>query len=432
MRSQRQPMFSSLALFNYRLFAVGGLISNIGGWMAVVAQDWLVLTVLTDGAASYLGVVTGLQFLPVAILAPFAGTLADRLDKRKVLLATQTMAALTSAVLFFLVVAGLIQLWQVYLIATMTGATMAFDHPARQAFISEMVPPAMLPNAIGLGSASFNAARLIGPGTAGLVIGAFDIALAIAINAVSYLAVIGALLLMRTSELTRSPAASSTRAVRDGIAYVRKRPDIMLVLFIVFVLGTFGMNFQLTNALMATQVFGRGAEAFGLLGSILASGSLAAALMAARRTKPRLRVLLGSLGGFAVFTTAVALAPNYEIYAVLLVPVGLCALTALTTANSTVQLAVEPEYRGRVMALYTAIFLGGTPLGAPLIGWIGEIWGPRWTLLAGAIATGATFVLSGTYLLLSRKRRDALRPVWPRWIADRVRSHQTSGRRHGL
>lgn len=413
MKPNRQPMFASLALHNYRWFAAGALVSNVGGWMAIVAQDWLVLTELTSGSSSALGLVAGLQFLPVALFAPYAGALADRVDKRRLLLATQAIASLNALTLFVLVATGTAQLWHVFVLAALTGATMAFDNPARQAFVSEMVPPSLLPNAIGLNSASFNAARLVGPGLAGLLIGAFGVAPAIAVNAVTYMAVIGALLVMRAAELTPAPAVARRGAVREGIRYVRRRPDIMLVMFIVFMLGTFGMNFQLTNALMATQVFGKGAQEFGLLGSIMAVGSLAAALLAARRTRPRLRVLLGSLTAFTVVTALLGLAPNYLVYALLLVPVGLTALTALTTANSMVQLASEPEYRGRVMALYMAIFLGGTPLGAPLMGWIGDAWGARWTLLIGALASGLTCLLAGGYLMVHDHLRLALKPVWP-------------------
>ena len=419
--ADRQPMFASLKLHNYRVFAAGALVSNIGGWMAIVAQDWLVLTELTDRSSSALGLVAGLQFLPVALLAPFAGALADQVSKRKLLIITQSIAALNALVLFTLVVTGTARLWHVFVLATITGATMAFDNPARQAFVSEMVPLTLLPNAIGLNSASFNTARLIGPALAGLIIGAFGVAPAIAVNVASFAAVIGALLVMRPDELTPAPAVPRKRAVREGIAYVRRRPDIMLVMFIVFMLGTFGMNFQLTNALMATTVFGKGAQEYGLLGSIMAVGSLSAALIAARRTRPRLRVLLGALGGFTVFTTLLALAPTYAVYAVLLVPVGLCALTVLTSANSMVQLAAGPEYRGRVMALYMAIFLGGTPLGAPLIGWIGDVWGARWTLLIGAIATGITCLLAGGWLMIHDHLRVALKPAWPPRLV--VRTH---------
>lgn len=421
MSADRQPLFASLRVRNYRLFALGALVSNVGGWMAMVAQDWLVLTELTAGSASALGLVAGLQFVPVALFAPLAGAFADRFDKRKVLLVTQSAAALTAVALFVLIVTGAVRLWQVFILAALLGTILAFDNPSRQAFVSEMVPPELLPNAIGLNSASFNAARLIGPGLAGILIGAFGVAPAVAINALTYAAVIGALLLMRTTELDRTPRAPGKRAVRDGLAYVRRRPDILLIMFIVFMLGTFGLNFPITNALMATQIFGKGAEAYGLLGSVMAVGSLAAALLAARRTKPSLRVLLGSLAGFSVFTTVLAFSPSYPVYAVLLVPVGLSAMTVLPSANSMVQLSTEPEYRGRVMAVYMAIFLGGTPIGAPLVGWVGDAWGARWTLLVGSIATGLTCLLAGAYLLLHERHRRRLRPISPGWLLERAR-----------
>lgn len=421
MSADRQPLFASLRVRNYRLFALGALVSNVGGWMAMVAQDWLVLTELTAGSASALGLVAGLQFVPVALFAPLAGAFADRFDKRKVLLVTQSAAALTAVALFVLIVTGAVRLWQVFILAALLGTILAFDNPSRQAFVSEMVPPELLPNAIGLNSASFNAARLIGPGLAGILIGAFGVAPAVAINALTYAAVIGALLLMRTTELDRTLRAPGKRAVRDGLAYVRHRPDILLIMFIVFMLGTFGLNFPITNALMATQIFGKGAEAYGLLGSVMAVGSLAAALLAARRTKPSLRVLLGSLAGFSVFTTVLAFSPSYPVYAVLLVPVGLTAMTVLPSANSMVQLSTEPEYRGRVMAVYMAIFLGGTPIGAPLVGWVGDAWGARWTLLVGSIATGLTCLLAGAYLLLHERHRRRLRPISPGWLLERAR-----------
>ena len=422
MSADRQPLFASLRVRNYRLFALGALVSNIGGWMAMVAQDWLVLTELTAGSASALGLVAGLQFVPVALFAPLAGAFADRFDKRKVLLVTQSAAALTAVALFVLIVTGAVRLWQVFILAALLGTILAFDNPSRQAFVSEMVPAELLPNAIGLNSASFNAARLIGPGLAGILIGAFGVAPAVAINALTYAAVIGALFLMRTAELDRTPRAPGKRAVRDGLAYVRRRPDILLIMFIVFMLGTFGLNFPLTNALMATQVFGKGAEAYGLLGSVMAIGSLAAALFAARRTKPRLRVLLGSLAGFSMFTTLLAFSPSYPVYAVLLVPVGLTAMTVLPSANSMVQLSTEPEYRGRVMAVYMAIFLGGTPIGAPLVGWVGDVWGARWTLLVGSIATAFACVLATGYLFRHEQHRRRLRPVSPWWLLERARA----------
>jgi len=409
--TERVTMFASFGVRNYRLFWSGGFVSNIGTWMARVAQDWLVLTILTENSALALGIVTGLQFLPTAVLAPWAGTVADRFDKRKVLLATQVAMMATGLVLAGLVLAGSVTLWQVYLLATLQGVAAAFDGPARQSFAPEMVPRWLIPNSVGLNTTSFHAARLIGPAVAGLTIAWWGVGLALVLNALSFVAVIGALLLMRTSELTPAPVARSKGAIRDGLRYVRARPEIMVVMFVVFMLGTFGLNFQLTNSLMATAVFEVGPEEFGLMGSIMAIGSLTAGLLAARRTSLRLRLILGALAGFSVVTAVLALAPTYESYVLLLMPTGLLALTVMTTANASVQLATEPAMRGRVMALYGAIFLGGTPIGSPLLGWVGDAWGPRWTIAIGSIACGLAVLLAGLYLL----RRNNWE--WPR---DRV------------
>ncbi len=398
--SGRGRTFASLSIHNYRLFWAGSLVSNTGTWMNRVAQDWLVLTILTANSASALGIVTGLQFLPIPLLAPLAGALADAFPKRNMLVVTQIAMACTAITLATLVSLQVAELWHMYVIATLTGVITALDMPARQAFVSEMVPKELLLNAVGLNSTSFNGARLIGPGLAGLLIAWTGVAPAIWINAVSFVAVIAALLAMRTDQLTPAPQRRGRGAIAEGFRYVRGRPDLQLVLVLVFVLGTFGMNFQLTNALMATEVFHVGPEGFGLLGSIMAVGSLGAALWAARRTRPRLRTMLGALLAFSAITAALALSPVYWMYAALMAPVGLAALTFMTTANTTVQLATTPALRGRVMALYLAIFQGGTPLGAPVIGWIGDVFGARWTLATGAIATGLAAITVGTALVV--------------------------------
>lgn len=388
------PTFSSLDVRNYRIYAAGAFVSNIGTWMGRVAQDWLVLTELTNHSSSALGIVTGLQFLPFLLLAPWAGMIADRYPKRRILAITQTSLALSSLALGLLVVTGSAELWMVYGIALFTGVATAVDNPARQTFVSEMVPRDRLANAVSLNSASFNAGRLVGPGVAGLTIAAFGTGWTLMLNTLTFVAVLLALVSMRRSELRPAPAlARGKGAIREGVAYVRSRPDIQLVMVLVFVLGTFGMNFQITTALMATKEFGKGPEEYGLLGSVMAIGSLTAALLSARRAKPRLRILLVALVGFTISSGLAALAPTYALFALALVPVGLSALTALTTANAMVQLSVDPAMRGRVMALYMAIFMGGTPLGAPLIGWIGDVWGPRWTIAIGTIAIGITLVV---------------------------------------
>ena len=395
------PTFSSLKVYNYRVYAAGALISNTGTWMGRVAQDWLVLTQLTPHSSVALGVVTGLQFAPLALLAPVAGMVTDRFPKRRILFVTQSAMALTSLLTGVLVVTGAIQLWHIFVLAVVQGVATAMDNPARQTFVSEMVPYESLSNAVGLNSASFNAARLIGPGVAGLVIAAFHTGPAFFVNTFSFVAVLFALIRMRPGELRITPRHRGKGQIREGLRYVRGRPDIILIMALVFVLGTFGMNFQMTTALMATVVFHKGAGAYGLLGSIMAIGSLSAALLSARRPNPRLRVFLVPFAAFAVASAAAALAPSYDVFAVLLIPVGLTALTVLTTANSMVQLSVDPAMRGRVMALYMAVFMGGTPLGSPLIGWIGSAWGPRWTILVGSIATALAVLAAMVYLVRS-------------------------------
>lgn len=392
------PTFTSLEVRNYRLWFAGSFVSNVGTWVGRVGQDWLVLTVLTAGSATALGVVTGLQFLPFLLLAPWSGWIADRFSRRKILFVTQTMLAVTSLVLGVLAVTGLAQLWHVYVIALVQGVTTAIDNPARQVFVSEMVPPEKLTNAVALNSASFNAGRLIGPGLAGLVIAWWGTGEALLLNTLTFVFVLAALALLRVSDLRIPPRRKGRGGIREGFAYVKHRRDIQLVMLLVFVLGTFGMNFQITMALMATKVFDKGAGEFGLLGSIMAVGSLTAALLSARRSEPRLRVLLVALVGFTVSAALAAAAPTYWTFALMLVPVGLTALTALTTANAMVQTRVAPEMRGRVMALYMAIFMGGTPAGAPMIGWISEQFGPRWTIGVGALAVGITLVAVSIWL----------------------------------
>ncbi len=396
---ERSATFASLRVHNYRLYAAGGLISNSGTWMGRVAQDWLVLTELTDHSASALGIATGLQFAPFLLLAPWSGMIADRFPKRRILLATQSTLLATALLLGALTVTGAVQLWHVYALALVQGLAQAVDNPARQTFVSEMVGPGLLANAVALNSASFHAGRMIGPGVAGLLIAAYGTGVAMLANAASFPLLIVALLVMSARELQPAPLARGRGQIREGLAYVRGRPDLQVVMVLVFVLGTFGLNFQITTALMATRAFGKGPTEFGLLGSVMAIGSLSAALLSARRARPRLRVLLVALAGFTVASGLAALAPTYEWFAVALVPCGLAALTAMTTANALVQLSVDPSVRGRVMALYMAIFMGGTPIGAPLIGRLGDWAGPRWTIGVGTIAVGLSVLVVGGWLV---------------------------------
>lgn len=406
-------MFASLAIFNYRSFFLGALISNIGTWMQRVALDWLVLTELTDRSSSAVGIGIALQFLGIPLLAPLTGAVADRFPKRKVLLVTQSLLGVHAVALFVLVVTGSAQLWNVYVLAFTQGIVAAFDGPARQAFVSEMVPETMLPNAVALNSTSFNGARLIGPGVAGLIIGAWGVPWTLLINAISFLAMMMALILMRGGELHPAPVRRGRGSAIEGLRYIKGRPDIVTILVIVFMLGTFGMNFQLNNATMATKVFGKGAEEFGLLGTMIAVGTLAGALTATRRQRPRIRILIAAVAAFSVFATLLALAPNFTVYSLLLIPVGFCMLTVITTANSAIQMSTEPVMRGRVMAVYLAIFQGGTPIGAPFVGWIGDVLGPRWSILVGPIATSITLVVVLGWYRTHHRMRLRLERGWP-------------------
>lgn len=423
------PMFRALKVFNYRLWVTGALVSNIGTWMQRVAQDWLVLTVLTNHSGTAAGITTGLQFLPIIFIGPFAGVLADRVNKRKLLLCTQTAMGLSSLLLGLLVVTGTVQLWHVYALALMLGVASAFDAPSRQAFVSEVVAKPDVPNAVALNSASFNLARLAGPGVAGVVIAFFGTGPAFLINAGSFLAVIFSLLLMRPGEL--QPAIKVPRAkgqIREGLAYIRARPDLMMIMVLVFLVGTFGMNFQITNALMATTVFGVGAGEYGLLGSIMAVGTLAAALLAARRKTMHMFYIVGGVLAFGVTVAVSALMPSYLTYAIALIPVGLASLTFMNACNTTVQLTTDPDMRGRVLAVYMVVLQGGTPLGAPLVGWIATEFGARWSLGIGAVV--ALVAGSAALVLMNRRNddhlRDQLRMLRPYFVAHLQR------RRHGV
>jgi len=380
--------FASLRYFNYRLWFFGATFSNIGTWMQRIAQDWLVLVVLTADSGTALGIVTGLQFLPALLLSPWAGLLADRVNQKRLLLATQSTAAILALGLGLLVVLGHVELWHVYVFAGLLGCATALDAPVRQTFVAALVPPERLPNAVALNSASFNTARLIGPGAAGLMIAWIGTGWVFLTNALTFAATIAALLLMRSGELTPNARATrSTGQIREAIAYVRGRADIVVIMVIVGVVSAFGLNFQLTSALMARTVFDKGPGEYGILGSILAVGSLAGALLAARRKSPGPRVVIAAAFGMGIGTGVMALMPTYALYAVACVPVGFAALTMLTTSNATIQTSTEPAMRGRVMSLYVMVFFGAGPIGSPIVGWIGETFGARWSIGIGSITT---------------------------------------------
>jgi len=399
-------MFRSLSGFNYRLWFAGALVSNIGTWMQRTAQDWIVLTELTDNDAVAVGITMSLQLGPQLLLVPWSGLIADRFDRRKLLIATQSAMAILGLGLGLIVVLGVAELWHVYAFALALGVASAIDAPARQAFVSELVTEANLPNAVSLNSASFNGARLFGPAVAGLLTVAVGAGWVFLINGFTFAAVLLSLVFLRQGELRRAPRAPrGPGQLRAGISYVRHRPDILVILVIVFVIGTFGMNFAIFAATMASEEFHHGAGEFGLLSSMIAIGSTAGALLAARRERPRMRVLFVACAAFGVTTAFAAVMPTYWTFAASLVLVGFTAITLMTTANSLVQTTTAPVMRGRVMALYMAVFMGGTPLGAPIIGLVANVLGPRWALGVGALSGIVAAAVGVTWMVVSHDLR---------------------------
>jgi MFS family permease len=379
-------MFRSLRVRNYRLYAGGQVISLTGTWMQRVAQDWLILE-LSGNSGTAIGFVLALQFGPTLLFSLWGGVLADRYDKRKILFVTQSFIIVQAAVLGLLDVGGVVQLWHVYLLALVLGITSALDVPVRQSFVVEMVGGTDLPNAVSLNSVTFNLARIVGPALAGVLIAAVGTGWVFLGNAVFTVAVIVGLALMRPAELFRSaPTGRSPGQLKEGLRYVKGRPDLILPMALVFVVGTFGLNFPVTMALMAKEVFDRGAAGYGLFTTAIAVGSLGGALISTRRTAtPRTRLLLASCFAFGVLEAVVGLGPTYWSVVLLLLPMGAATLTFTISANSIVQLSSDPAFRGRVMALYLMCFMGGTPLGAPLVGVVSDAFGPR----AGVVSSGA-------------------------------------------
>ena len=396
--------FRSLRNRNYRLWASGAIVSNVGTWMQRTAQDWIVLTQLTHHNATAVGIVMGLQFGPQLLMLPFSGFAADHLDRRKLLLTTQATMGLLALGLGILTITGLVQLWHVYVFAFLLGCAAAFDAPARQTFVSELVGEADLSNAVGLNSTSFNAARMIGPAVAGVLIAGVGTGWVFLINAVSYAAVIVSLCLLRVDQLHRGARAVRTRgSLVEGFRYVWHRSDLKSVLFMLLFVGTFGLNFPIYISTMSVTAFHANASQYGLLTSTMAIGSVTGALLAARRARPRLSLLLVSAGLFGFGCTLAACMPTYGLFGVTLVVIGMCTQTFTTSTNSLVQLSTEPAMRGRVVAILLAIALGGTPLGAPIVGWVADHFGPRWALGVGA-ASGFGAALVGLHYL--RKYRN--------------------------
>ncbi|MCI0141418.1 MFS transporter [Arthrobacter bambusae] len=398
--------FKSLGVPNYRIWFIGALISNVGTWMQRTAQDWLVFAHLSNHDAGAMGVTLALQLGPQLFLAPWAGLLADRYSRRRLLVMTQSAMAVLSTGLGLLVLSGAAQLWHVYVFALVLGVVSALDAPVRQTFVSELVKDDYLANAVALNSASFNVARMIGPAVAGVLTVAVGPGWVFMINTVTFLAMLGAIRAIPLASLRVQPRAAAGKGrIREGLRYVRNRPDIVVVLVAIFIMGTFGLNFVLFIAAMVGTEFGMDAGAFGLLNSVMAIGSVAGALLAARRGRPRMRLIFAAAGGFGLASGLAALAPNYTMFALALIPCGLFALTMITSANGYVQSTTEPVMRGRVMALYMAIFMGGTPIGAPFVGWVSNVAGPRWAVGVAAAAGAGTAVVGIVWIIRARQLR---------------------------
>lgn len=398
--------FRSLRIRNYRLYFVGQLVSMTGTWMQGVAQAWLVLRLTDSGIA--LGVVTALQFLPILLFGLWGGVIADRVDKRRALIATQLAMAAASGVLAAVTAFDIVELWMVYACALALGTANMIDGPTRQSFIPELVGSDEVANAVGLNSAMFNAARVIGPAVAGVLIVSVGIWPAFALNALSFVAVIAGLVAMRPSELFRvRPVGRAKGQVREGLRYAWQSDTLRSTLLVVALVGTFALNFTITMPLMAKDAFNGDAGTFGLMTSCMSLGSLAGALVVAARSRPTPRLLVGAAVAFGVCMVAAALAPSLAVELAVLPFFGAASITFMATANSTVQLNSSPEMRGRVMALYILVFLGSTPIGGPIVGWVADAWGPRAAVGLGGVSCFAGAAVTAVSLSRTRRRVDA-------------------------
>ena len=414
-------MFRSFSNINYRIWFAGALVSNIGGWMQATAQDWVVLTELTDNDAAAMGVTMALQFGPPLVLVSLTGWVADRFERRRILMATQSALLLLAIAVGVLLLNGVMTRPMMFCFAAGFGVVNAFDAPARQAFVSDMVSSGDTSNAVALNSASFNLARMIGPAVGGLLIVAIGSGWVFIANAVTFLAMLVALLLLRTGQLAPRLKNRRPGGLAEGFRYVWGRSDLRVVFVTVFLIGAFGMNFPIFASTMALE-FGAGADGYGVLSSVLAIGSLAGALLAARRDRARVRVVILAAGGFGIAAFISAAMPTYISYAVTLTFTGFMIVTLLTTANGYVQMTTTPALRGRVLALYMAVIMGSTPVGAPIAGWVADTFGPRSAIMLGgtagfvACAIGAIWVFTSGRLHRSENNRflmtlDETRPL---------------------
>lgn len=395
--------FRSLHQFNYRIWALGSLVSNIGSWMQRIAQDWLVLANLTDKSATAVGLVMALQFGPPILLMPWVGKVVDRVDRRKLLLLTQSAMCLNALCLGILVLAGVVALWHVYLFAAVMGCISAFDSPVRQTFVAELVGEDDLSNAVALNATLFHGARLVGPAVAGIMIAVIGSGWVFIVNALSFVAVVASLCAMRTYELRPLPTADRHQAgIGSGFAYIGKNRELIIALVMLFLIGTYGLNFPIFISTMSVTTFHGGPHLYGTLSSAMGVGSVAGGLFSAGNKTPNMRILIFSSLAFGIVGMFAAIMPSALSFGVLLIVLGVVAQIFTTSTNALVQLSTKPEMRGRVMTIYMGIFLGCTPLGSPLIGWVADTLGPRWALSVGA-ASGLLAGMIGTVYFLRKE-----------------------------
>ncbi|HET9081813.1 MAG TPA: MFS transporter [Trebonia sp.] len=407
--TDRQPRgaFAALSSRSYRIYIGGQSLANTGSWMQSIAQDWLTFSLTHSSTA--VGVTMALQFLPMLLFGLHAGAVADRLPKRRILLTTQSLNAAATLALAAITVSGAVRASDVYVFALVTGLVFAFDSPARQAFVTEVVPEDRLRAAISLNAAVFQATRLIGPAIASLLIATAGTGWVFALNAVCYLGPTAGLLMLRPSDLRPAPAASKAQGtVSVAVRYLRGRPDVLWTIFLVGMLGTFGLNFPIVLTAMAKSAFGGNAGTYGLFNIVLGAGSAAGAVLAGAGARPRTRAIVATAAFFGILQATAALAPGMAAFLVLLVFMGFVNLICQAMANAFVQLAVDPEIRGRVMGLYMLVFIGGTPIGAPVIGVITSHYGARTGMLVcGVIPAAAAVITAAAVVRRTRQRRRA-------------------------
>lgn len=394
-RKPRPALFRALATRNFRIWVIGALIANIGSWAQRTAQDWLVLTELTNDDAVAVGISLSLQFGPILVLGPFIGPLIDRINGRTIILVTTTVELILGLVLGVAVILGVASLPLVYALALALGISQAFEAPARMAFVSELVGKGNISNAVGMNSMMFNTSRLVGPAIAGVAITTAGTGWTLTLSAAAYAAAVIAIVMLRTRELHPvTKVAKAKGQFREGLRYIRSRTDIVVVLSMAFVVGALVFNFGIFSATMAVMEFGLDAHDYGFITSALAVGSMTGALIVARSTRPRLSVIIVAAATIAVGATLAALAPTVTIFVVLYPILGLGAILMIATTNSYLQVSTEDAFRGRVMAIYSTVVIGGTPFGSPLVGFVANALGPRWAIGVAAIG-GLTAALIG-------------------------------------